>query len=237
MSSTNKTPNYDLSQYVGTDKPTYLGDYNGDMLKIDAQMKTNNDAATNAEASAGEAVAKVTQVQNTVEALNTRVGTVETNVTSQGQTVTQLTNTVNTLVQDNTTNKGNITNLQSELQKNTFTDLTISNTSGPDVHVSYNEFLKILNIYGRDSISGGTTARRVLFHIDGYSATSDRLIKTGLFGVISDTGLEGIMIDFTIKQNGDVVFNDTSGALPYVLYSWSCNLMLNTSEWGINITQ
>ena len=63
MSSTNKTPNYDLSQYVGTDKPTYLGDYNGDMLKIDEQMKANNDAATGAVASAGEAVAKATAAQ------------------------------------------------------------------------------------------------------------------------------------------------------------------------------
>lgn len=237
MSSTNKTPNYDLSQYVGTDKPTYLGDYNGDMLKIDAQMKENADAASTAESNAGEAVSKATQVQNSVEALSARVSTVETTVTSQGQTVTQLTNNVNTLVQDNTTNKGNITNLQSELQKNRFTDLTISGTSGPNVNASYNEFLKILNIYGRDDISGGTTARRVLFHMDGYSAQSDRLIRTGLFGVISDTGLEGIMIDCTIKKNGDVVFNDTSASMPYVLYSWSCNLLLNTSEWGINITQ
>lgn len=237
MSSTNKTPNYDLSQYVGTDKPTYLGDYNGDMLKIDAQMKENADAATNAESSAGEAVSKATQAQSSVEALSTRVGTVETTVTSQGQTVTQLTNNVNTLVQDNKTNKSNITNLQSELQKNTFTLLTISGTSGPNVNASYNEFLKILNIYGNDSISGGTNARRVLFHINGYSAQNDHLIRTGLFGVISDTGLEGIMIDCTIKKNGDVVFNDNSASMPFVLYGWSCHLMLNTSEWGINITQ
>lgn len=35
MASTNKTTNLQLSQYVGLDKPTYLGDYNSDMLKID----------------------------------------------------------------------------------------------------------------------------------------------------------------------------------------------------------
>lgn len=237
MSSTNKTPNYNLSQYVGTDKPTYLGDYNGDMLKIDTQMKENADAISTAESNAGEAVSKATQAQNSVEAIDTRVNNLEETVTSQGQTVTQLTNNVNTLVQDNTANKGNITNLQGELQKNTFTDLTISGTSGPDVHVSYNEFLKFLNIYGSDSIASGTNARKVLFHIDGYSAQSDRVIRNGLFGVISNTGLQGIMISCTIKTNGDVVFNDTSASLPYVLYGWSCNLMLNTSDWGLNITQ
>ena len=35
MSSTNKTTNYNLSQFVGTDVPSYLGDYNSDMSKID----------------------------------------------------------------------------------------------------------------------------------------------------------------------------------------------------------
>ena len=51
MSSTNKTTNYELSQYIGTDKPTYLGDYNSDMLKIDTRMKANQTATeTNATA-------------------------------------------------------------------------------------------------------------------------------------------------------------------------------------------
>ena len=57
MSSTNKTTNYKLSQYIGTDKPTYLGDYNGDMLKIDNQMKVNADSASNATSAAGAAQA------------------------------------------------------------------------------------------------------------------------------------------------------------------------------------
>lgn len=43
MTATNKTENYKLSQFVGTDRPTWLGDYNGDMSKIDAQLKRNAD--------------------------------------------------------------------------------------------------------------------------------------------------------------------------------------------------
>ena len=38
MASTNKTTNYELSQYVASDKPTYLVDYNGDMSKIDTAI-------------------------------------------------------------------------------------------------------------------------------------------------------------------------------------------------------
>lgn len=50
MTATNHTENYDLSQFVGTDRPTWLGDYNGDMEKIDAQMKQNADDIASAAA-------------------------------------------------------------------------------------------------------------------------------------------------------------------------------------------
>ncbi|UVY22271.1 MAG: hypothetical protein [Bacteriophage sp.] len=43
MAATNHTKNYNLSQFAGTDHPTWLGDYNGDMAKIDAQLKQNAD--------------------------------------------------------------------------------------------------------------------------------------------------------------------------------------------------
>lgn len=45
MTATNHTENYNLSQFVGTDRPTWLGDYNGDMTKIDAQLKQNANSA------------------------------------------------------------------------------------------------------------------------------------------------------------------------------------------------
>ena len=44
MTATNHTANYNLSQFAGADRPTWLGDYNGDMAKIDAQLKKNADA-------------------------------------------------------------------------------------------------------------------------------------------------------------------------------------------------
>ena len=48
MTATNKTENYELSQFVGTDRPTWLGDYNSDMSKIDAQLKQNADGIASA---------------------------------------------------------------------------------------------------------------------------------------------------------------------------------------------
>ena len=43
MTATHHTKNYNLSQFAGSDRPTWLGDYNGDMAKIDAQLKQNAD--------------------------------------------------------------------------------------------------------------------------------------------------------------------------------------------------
>lgn len=82
MSSTNKTTYYDLSQYIGTDKPTYLGDYNSDMSKIDGAIHDVQETATTANQTAGSAEAKVTQVTGNVEALKGRVGVLEGNVSN-----------------------------------------------------------------------------------------------------------------------------------------------------------
>ena len=51
MTTANRTKNYNLSQFVGTDRPTWLGDYNGDMEKIDTQLKKNADGKVDKTAS------------------------------------------------------------------------------------------------------------------------------------------------------------------------------------------
>lgn len=55
MSSTNKTTNYELPQFISTDKPTWLGDFNGAMGTIDTTMKANEAAAAAAAATANAA--------------------------------------------------------------------------------------------------------------------------------------------------------------------------------------
>lgn len=57
MTATNHTKNYNLSQFAGTDRPTWLGDYNGDMAKIDTQLKRNADDIASATAGGLKTVA------------------------------------------------------------------------------------------------------------------------------------------------------------------------------------
>lgn len=57
MSSINKTPRYGLSQFGDSpdDKPSWRGDYTGDMSKIDSQMYRNETVATTATSTANTA--------------------------------------------------------------------------------------------------------------------------------------------------------------------------------------
>lgn len=72
MSFTNSTPNYGLPQYIGTDKPTYLGDANGAYSTIDTQLKANADAAASATATANTAASAASAAStNATTALNT----------------------------------------------------------------------------------------------------------------------------------------------------------------------
>lgn len=64
MASTNKTTTLDLSQFVGTDKPDWLTDYNEDMEKIDAW-------ATTAESDINTATSDASNAKTTASAAST----------------------------------------------------------------------------------------------------------------------------------------------------------------------
>ncbi len=71
MAHTNQTPNYELSQFLGTDKPAWLVDYNGDMEKIDLGLKAAQDVADAAKAEADQGaldIAAVTVTANAADA-------------------------------------------------------------------------------------------------------------------------------------------------------------------------
>jgi hypothetical protein len=93
MSSTNKTNYYELSQYIGTDKPTYLGDYNSDMSKIDAGIHGAEDKATTASQNAGSALARVGEIEKTVQSHTSAITTLQTDVTGLKDSVKTAQNT------------------------------------------------------------------------------------------------------------------------------------------------
>lgn len=66
MSYTNQTQHYGLPQYVATDVPAYLTDYNGAMAKIDQGMNAAKTQADSAATAAGQAANDIAALQSTV---------------------------------------------------------------------------------------------------------------------------------------------------------------------------
>lgn len=69
MAATNETTNYKLPLFADNDQPTWLGDFNGAMGKIDAGMNTIGANASTALSAANNAVNRVGQVENTIAAV------------------------------------------------------------------------------------------------------------------------------------------------------------------------
>lgn len=81
MGYTNKTSHYELPQYVANDKPSWLGDFNSAMLKIDTVL-ADNDATAEAANSAA------TGAQTQVAALSSQLSTIQGQVNTAVDTAT-----------------------------------------------------------------------------------------------------------------------------------------------------
>ena len=66
MAATNETANYKLPLFTDNDQPTWLGNFNGAMNKIDADMNTIGANASTALSAANNAVNRVGQVETTI---------------------------------------------------------------------------------------------------------------------------------------------------------------------------
>ena len=218
MSSTNKTTNYKLSQYVGTDKPTYLGDYNGDMLKIDTQMKENNDAATDAQQKAGEAVTKAEQANQNYNSLDSRVGATESNITQLQTTVKSLGDNVST-VSDKATSALNTANSANSLAEQVSNDLkqfglwggqqSIANSdvavSRQSIFCNYNKDLHLLSLYGDFAYTGGVNGTHRIAQLPiNIRPKTNRTIYNAINVISSIGGEDRVNEQLIVDTNGNI---------------------------------
>lgn len=157
MSHTNSTTNYNLPQFVGADKPTWLNDVNGAMSAIDTQMKANADSATSASTTATTAQTAVGTLANlettaktdTVSAINevnTNTGTAQ--------------NTANQAYTAGTSALTKVTALEQALNLNSVHTCTVTKSSGitsigspTEVKCATNSDGSIFKLYGRIEIA------------------------------------------------------------------------------------
>lgn len=88
MASINKTPHYNLSQFGDSpdDKPSWRGDYTGDMSKIDSQMYRNETDATTATSTANTAKATADNALSLAQANKADIAGQESYFTALGVT-------------------------------------------------------------------------------------------------------------------------------------------------------
>lgn len=244
MSSTNKTTNYKLSQYIGTDKPTYLGDYNGDMLKIDNQLKANADSASNAASAAGAAQAVAQKASKDVQSLNDSVtansediASLKTKNTQQDVSIQNATNSASSALSKANQNAHNITDINTRNQWIQGTN--IHNTGLPNYtkgswNCSYNRFSGLLNVSGQIELSQGSTISgdsRIATIPDNImkliNSTGERKVWSSLFVTRSDGSLE--VQNLTVDVSGKISIPYTLNSVMYL----NTQLTVNTSTWNL----
>lgn len=86
MSSANKTENYNLSQFVDSDKPSWRGDYSGDMSKIDAGILEAKTAAVSAQNTANTAQTTASELSDAVDTAQSTADAAQSAANSAQQT-------------------------------------------------------------------------------------------------------------------------------------------------------
>ena len=198
MGHTNSTANLSLPQFIGTDKPTWLGDVNGAFSAIDSKVGTIDadisavDAkADNAVADASNAVTQATNANNTAGTAST-TATNALNVANNALTVAnnanghtnQLETKIGLLADLTTTDKTSIVNAINE----------VNAASAPAASsVSYDNSgsgLTAANVQDAiDELASGSGTGSVSVTADGVKTSSQLLDE--LYALIDSTKVDG----------------------------------------------
>lgn len=223
MSHTNSTTNYNLPQFIGTDKPTWLNDVNGAFESIDTQMKANADSATSAGTSAttaNNAIGTLSNLNTTtktdlvsaVNEVNTAVGTVSGVASSASSTATQAKTTTDELA-----NYFNIKNFDNVTSNIVLTGATV-NPDDTRINCATNDAGTLGKIYGQirffvSSTSGCTITIPTAFKPD-ETLTIDGVAQIHYEDIHS-------FLTLNIATNGNVTIRLSGG-----WYNRSCMLSL-----------
>lgn len=236
MGATNHTANYDLPQWIGTDKPTFLGDLNDAFLKIDTGMKTNQSEISGAVSDAGNALAKATSAEQAVNTLTPLVNTASENASQALTTANNAASTANTA---NTNANAAISKLNG-FNWSASTALTKpagAPWEGFEVNYSRNSGLYLLNLHGEIIGSFNNSANQiannsVLFTLPSSfpAPTQKRRIFGGILIYATINGIP-LMLPGILEVNTD---RTCVGVCNVTQDKWNfcyIQVLVNTSSW------
>lgn len=215
MAYTNSTTNYNLPQYIGTDKPTYLSDFNGAMSAIDAQMKINADNASSASSSASSASSVANNALSVANGADTKAdtaitnaGTAQTTADTAQSVATSALSTANTANGKADTNASNITSLDGRM---TSAESDINSLENDINKFNLTNFTEItssnISINGGNASIGSTSKFYVATNTDGSIA---KIYGRATVNVSSGT-VNYIYFQTSLRPESDIVVN--TGAL------------------------
>lgn len=245
MASTNQTTHYGLSQYIGTDKPTYLTDYNQDMSKIDEGIySAKEESAVNTESIGVLSNLTTTNKSNLVSAINevhTESGAIgnlsdlttenKASVVSAINEVNSKTDTIGSLTDLTTTNKTNVVSAINEVDSdignlaNLETTSKINSVSAiNEVHQNIGVLANLLTNVKTDAVSAINEVHDEATIESNFDSTNNRgYIKysDGTMICYGDVVGTGSRVDYWTNYDkisvNNIPFGETFLASPFVI--------------------
>ena len=207
MASTNKTTTLDLSQFVGTDKPDWLTDYNEDMEKIDTFA---------------------TVAQSDIETANTDAATAKNTAAAASTAANQASATAGSALTAVNNTNANIANWKGSNAFATDASWNVSST----LSFKYNKTLGLLSLSGFLSSSTKIEKGRIICTLPAECRPAETInIRVGAFvrasgGITSNCTLS--LTSAGVLSVNTIISPDVSANDLYI------NVTLATAGWGNN---
>ena len=137
MASTNKTVTLELSQFIATDKPSWLTDYNGDMEKIDTFAAGVDADVSSAKSDAASAKSTAQTASNTAQQAQTAAGQAQNSANTATTTAQQAQATASQA-------QSSVSNILNNWKNVTVTNPDTTNYSNYTFMCKYNKSLGLL---------------------------------------------------------------------------------------------
>lgn len=226
MSSTNKTANYNLSQFTGSDKPAWLGDYNTDMSKIDTGIHNAQTTATGADGKADSNTTAIGTLENLTTDVKTSLVAAINEVDGHADTAQGTATSAAT-----TANNANtaITNLASYFAMTQFTTPTATMTGGSiytnEVGCASNANGTLGKVYGRVYFNATVNGTATITFATPLRPTSNITIKGGGLIFWGASGYEPnnpTKCDISIATNGTcTIEHSVNSGNSYRMFLWN----------------
>lgn len=238
MASTNKTPNIQLSQFIGTDKPSWLSDYNSDMLKIDTAVADSDTGVSEAKAAANNALSIANQANtksdtntSSISTITQQIQTINSNITSVEGVANNATSLANTAIQNANNANTNLSELINALK--TWKHVTFAKPAGIGavygMQCKYNTNINMLVLFGNATPSGSGFQAGQIIAVLPAEITPKQTVTVRSAGSTTISGVSNSnteLVSLTIDTSGNVkILSSTTN--DYL----SINTTLSMSGW------